>query len=290
MKLGSKQWGDLKFGRTISTACSTGCSFDYNYIGAGSAPGLTGLSPAAFFGSSRRSNLIEWTSTNMSGFVARIGVEQKGDANSDATFGTNGGAAYTTASSASGASTTSSNFRAKNVLSLSYTQGPLRAGAMRESAPTDSKATRAAQWAGVEYDFKVVKVNAQYSVNPNIGGTTVSADGSTAQDHRGKYAWSTAAGVTTYGKGYTLAAIAPVATGLNIGLQYSDNSEQKITARELFAQYSLSKRTTLYAVQTKLDGTATVAATATSSTTNVLGNSAVQPNPSIVGVGIRHTF
>ena len=81
-----------------------------------------------------------------------------------------------------------------------------------------------------------------------------------------------------------------MATGLNIGFQYSDNSEQKITARELFAQYSLSKRTTLYAVQTKLDGTATVAATATSSTTNVLGNSAVQPNPSIVGVGIRHTF
>ncbi len=292
LKLGSKQWGDLKFGRTISTACATGCSYDYNYIGAGSAPGLIGLSPANFCGSSRRSDLVEWTSVNMNGFTARIGIRQKGDLNNDATFITNGGAAYSATSSSAGSSTNGSNFKASTALSLSYQQGALRAAVFQESAPTDSAATRAARWAGAEYDFKVLKANLQYAQNPNIGGATVPGNAGAAPTNRlGQYAWSTAAtGTATYGKGYTVALIAPVATGLNVGLQYADNSEQQIKATELFAQYSLSKRTTVYAVSTKLRGAAAVSAVATSSTTNVVGNSAVAADPGIFGVGLRHTF
>lgn len=291
LKFGGKDFGDFKFGRTISTACAVGCSYDYNFIGAGSAPGLIGLSPANFYGSSRRSDLIEWTSPTMSGWTARVGLRQKGDLNADATFATSGGAAYTSSSSAGGTSTNGSNYKASTALALSYANGPLRAGLFQESAPTDSKATRAARWAGAEYDFKVVKANVQYAQNPNIGGATApSADGTTTASQLGKYGWSTAAGVTTYGKGYTVALIAPVTAGLNIGLQYADNSEQQIKATELFAQYSLSKRTMVYAVNSKLRGAAAISAVATSSTTNVLGNSAVAADPSIIGVGLRHTF
>jgi hypothetical protein len=290
LKLGSKQWGDLKFGRTISTACSVGCSYDYNYIGAGSAAGLTGLSPASFNASSRRSDLIEWTSVPMNGFTARLGVQQKGDLNNDATFATSGGAAYTTSSSSAGTSTTAGNYKAVTAIALSYAQGPLRAGAMQESAATDSKALRANRWAGVEYDFKVLKANVQYSQNSNIGGTAVpTAMGTATTNTVGQYAWHSTAG-TTYGKGYVVAVVAPVATGLNVGVQYADNTEQQIKATELFAQYSLSKRTTVYAVNTKLRGTTAVTAAATDTASNTIGRSAVAADPGIFGIGLRHTF
>jgi len=290
LKLGSKQWGDLKIGRTVSTACSVGCSFDYNYIGAGSAPGLIGLSPANFGGSSRRSDLIEWTSVPMNGFTARIAVQQKGDLNNDATFATNGGAAYTTASSSAGASTTSSNYKPVTAIGLNYVQGPLRAGAMQESAPTDSKALRAHRWAGIEYNFKVLKAAVQYSQNGSIGGTAVpTATGTSTSNTVGLYSWSAVTGAT-YGKGYIVGLVAPVATGLNVGVQYADNTEQQIKATELFAQYSLSKRTTVYAVNSKLRGTLAITATATDTASNAIGKSPVAADPGIFGIGLRHTF
>ena len=60
LKLGSSAWGELKIGRSASTVCSIGCSFDYNYIGAGSAAANTGLSAASWYASSRRSDQIEY--------------------------------------------------------------------------------------------------------------------------------------------------------------------------------------------------------------------------------------
>jgi len=249
LKLGSSSWGDLKAGRTVSTACSMGCSFDYNYIGAANAPALIGLSPANFAGSSRRSNLIEWTSPAMSGFQAKVGYRQRGDNNADSSFATASGTAYSATSSAAGASTTVGNYNNQTALGLSYTNGPLRAAYMQETAPTDALTTRTAKWMGVEYDLGFVKANVQQAVNPNIGGVAspASASVATATDVTGKYGLTTAAGVTTYGKGTTIALVAPVTGKLNVGMQRANNTEQGIKATELFAQYALSKRTTLYA-------------------------------------------
>jgi len=293
LKLGSSSWGDLKVGRTVSTACSMGCSYDYNYIGAGSAMGLIGLSPANFAGSSRRSNLIEWTSPSMSGFQARVGYRQKGDNNADSSFATSGGTLYSAANvTAGGANTTIANYKNQTALGLSYTQGNLRAAYMQETAPTDALTTRTASWMGVEYNFGFVKANVQSATNPNKGGAAAPTDAgnATAKSYTGLYALSTATGVTTYGKGNTVSLVAPVTSKLNIGLQSANNTEQGIKAQELFAQYSLSKRTTLYAVNTKLKGAAAVAKTDVDATNNKVGKSALPADPTIFGFGIRHTF
>lgn len=294
LKLGSSSWGDLKVGRTVSTACAIGCSYNYNYIGAGAADALIGLSPAGFAGSSRRSNLIEWTSPSMSGFQARVGYRQKGDNNADSSFATASGSAYASTSSAGGTSTTIANYKNQTALGLSYTMGNLRAAYMQEGAPTDALNTRTAKWMGVEYNFGFVKANVQSAVNPNKGGAAAPTDASTAtaKDYRGLYALSTAPGVTTYGKGNTIALVAPVTSTLNIGVQRANNTEQEIKATELFAQYALSKRTTIYAVNTKLTGAKAVAkGTAFPSTAdNKLTNSALPADPRVFGFGIRHTF
>jgi len=293
LKLGSSSWGDLKVGRTVSTACAIGCSYNYNYIGAGAADALIGLSPASFAGSSRRSNLIEWTSPSMSGFQARVGYRQKGDNNADSSFATGSGVAYAATSSAAGASTTIANYKDQTALGLSYTMGNLRAAYVQEGAPTDAINTRTAKWMGVEYNFGFVKANVQSATNPNIGGATgpASASVATATDYTGKYALTTATGTTTYGKGTTIALVSPVTSTLNVGIQSSNNTEQSIKAQELFAQYALSKRTTLYAVTTKLSGAKAVSAgAAATGTDNKVTNSALPADPRITGFGIRHAF
>jgi predicted porin len=295
LKLGSNVWGDLKFGRTVSTICSVGCSFDYNYIGAGSAYALVGLSPAANKGSSRRSDLIEWTSPVMSGFTARLGTQLRGDLNADGSFATSAGSAYSATSTGGGANTTVSNYKQVYVVGLNYVNGPFRAALAIETAASDSNAQRDAQYAAAEYNFGFAKVAAGYMVNTNKGGAAVpKVSGTGTDDRTGLYALSTATGTTTYGKGYTLGAVVPVGAW-NFGVQYADNSEQKITATELFAQYSLSKRTTVYAYTTSLSGTKAVAATASQATpatavTAAIQTGAVPTNPTISAVGIRHTF
>jgi len=294
LKLGGA-WGDLKIGRSSSTVCSIGCSFDYNYIGAGSAAGLTGLSPASMGGSSRRSDQIELTLPTMSGFTPRISYRQKGDQNVDGTFGSNGGKAWSTATgadsnTAAGASATVGNYKNVVVAGFNYVNGPLRAGFVMETASTDSLATRTAQWAGVEYDFGFVKANYQASTNPNKGGTAIpTADGSTTTNTTGKYALSAAAGNVTYGAGSIIGLVAPVGN-FNFGVQLANNTEQDIKATELFLQYSLSKRTTLFAYNTKLSGTAATVYTSSTSSPAALGLTALQKDPSISAFGMRHTF
>jgi len=292
LKLGSKAWGDLKVGRTVSTFCSVGCSYDYNYIGSGSAYALVGLSPAINKGSSRRSDLIEWTSPAMSGFTARVATQLRGDQNADGSFASSAGAAYTNASTGGGTATTVGNYKNVYVVGLNYADGPIRAALAMETAATDSKAQRNAQYAAAEYNLGFAKVAAGYMINTNKGGNGVTnADGTGSNNRTGLYALSTATGTTTYGKGFTLGAVVPVGQ-FNLGLQYADNSEQKIKATELFAQYSLSKRTTIYGYTTKLSGTNAVTASSLPVTpvTGSISTGAVPVNPNITAVGIRHTF
>jgi predicted porin len=77
----------------------------------------------------------------------------------------------------------------------------------------------------------------------------------------------------------------------NVGMQYANNSETKVKANELFARYSLSKRTEIYAQTTSLSGAAaTVATGGALVASSALGLTALQADPKISAVGIRHTF
>jgi predicted porin len=90
-------FGSVKVGRSVSTMCSVGCSFDYNYISNGSAAALNGLSAASMRDSSRRANQIEWTTPALiNGLTTRVAVMAKGDAIEDSTFSAGVGASGAT--------------------------------------------------------------------------------------------------------------------------------------------------------------------------------------------------
>jgi len=290
LKLGGS-WGDLKVGRTVSTICSIGCSFDLNYIGANSAFGLLGLSPANNKGSSRRSDLIDLTLPAFNGFQAKVSLQQRGDQNADGTFVTSAGAAYTTASTASGASTTVANYKDVVTIGGTYSSGPLRIAAAMETPASDSLAMRNATFAAAEYNFGFMKATVQSFTNTNKGGSAApNANNSATVNTTGLYTLSTNAGTTTYGKGTGFGVIVPMGAW-NVGMQYANNSETKVKANEVFARYSLSKRTEIYVQTTSLSGAAATTATAAGLTaSSALGLTALQADPKISALGIRHTF
>jgi len=290
LQIGSSAWGQLKIGRSSATVCAIGCSFDYNYIGSGNAAAMTGLSPASFRGSSRRSDQIEFKSKDMNGLTVYASLVQRGDMNADGSFTTSGGASYTTTSTVSGISTTVSDFKNMTTLGAVYVQGPLRIAGFSESASVNSPAVRPGTMLAVEYNFGPFTANVQSNVNPNK--TTWTDAAGAAQSKTGQYSLSTAAGTTTYGKGTVLGVKAPIGN-TTIGVQHANNSETRVKATELFAQYALSKRTTLYAYSTRLTGTSAVSATAVTSTyttVNQLMTGAIAVNPTIYAFGVRHTF
>ena len=287
-------WGELKLGRSVSTMCSIGCSFDYNYIGAGSAYGLIGLSPASNRGSSRRSGQIEFITPSMDGLSGRISLQPRAANNADNSFVTNSGTAYTATSTASGTSTTAAQYKDVVTFGGTYAQGPMRIALAVEQAHIQSSSVRNSMWFGAEYDFGFVKANLQQFTNSNVGKGTDPAG--VAIDATGQTVFSTATGATTYGKGTGISLIAPVGK-FNLGVQYAKNTETTVKSMELFGRYSLSKRTELYAYNTKLTGaTAGVqdAAYANLAAAGAAGfplrKSALQADPSITAIGIRTTF
>ena len=289
LKLGSTAWGEFKFGRSVSTVCSIGCSFDYNYISSGSAAGMTGLSPASFRASSRRSDQIEFKSLDMNGLTVYGSLVQRGDQNADSSFGTSGGAAYTTASSVDGATTTVSDYKNMTTIGAVYVNGPLKIAGVVESASVNNTSVRSGTFVGAEYNFGLFTANFQSTVNPYKAVYSTS-DG-TATTKVGNYSLSNTAG-TTYGKGTVVAVKVPVGAA-TYGVQYANNDETGVKATELFAQYALSKRTTLYAYSTKLSGASAITATSVSSaygTVNNVMSGATPADPSIYAFGVRHTF
>ncbi len=273
-------FGSIKMGRSVSTMCSVGCGFDANLIGNGSALAVLGLSPASFKASSRRSNQIEWTTpTLVPGLTTRVATILKGDAVEDSTF-----------SQTLGSATAGRAYKNVGVLGLNYEQGALSLAYAYETANSNNTATRPAQYAAARYNFGPVIAGLHYAVNDTKG--TSSTVGTTA--------WHSAAGATS-GKGYALSLAAPIGAA-TVGLQYADNTENKTKATELFARYALSKRTQAYAYYTTTSGVTNKGETALISGTtalpsgtvtnnlNALGVSAVQANPTILGLGVRHTF
>ena len=273
-------FGSIKIGRSVSTMCATGCSFDYNGIGAGSAYAMIGVSAANIKASSRRSNQIEYTAPTMvPGLTARLSYVNKGDAVEDSTFSTTLGSA------------TRTDYKAAPTVGLNYAQGPVRVAFAYEGANSDDTAKRAAQFLGAEYDFGVAKVAVSRVVNDTIGGTTATT---------GKTSFHSAAGATS-GKGWGASLAAPIGAA-TVGVQYGSNTENKTKATEMFARYSLSKRTELYSFYGQTSGTVagtetalvtgTTAVTAPTVTNNLnaLGLAAVPAKVGIWGAGVRHSF
>ena len=79
--------GNLKFGRSVSTATSVMGRFDLNGISGASPTAVLGVNVVSWYASSRRSDQIEYTSPAFSGLTARVSYIAKGDANADHTFG-----------------------------------------------------------------------------------------------------------------------------------------------------------------------------------------------------------
>ena len=292
----SGSFGSLKLGRSVSTMCSVGCGFDMNMIGAGNANALNGLSAASVNSSSRRSNQIELTLPTMAGVTARVATIMKGDAVEDSTFNN----ALGSTAAAAGTNNAFLNYKAVYALGLNYANGPLRAAYALETANSDSAARRNAQFAAVDYDFGVVKAVASYTVNGTIGGNFAGGTNVAAKNYIGYTNLSSTAGTST-GKGYGFGLSAPIGAA-TVGVQWSNNTENQTKATELFARYAMSKRTQLYTYYTVTSGVAaagntalisgTTAVTAPTVTNNInaYGVSVIPVNPTVFGLGVRHSF
>jgi|NOAtaT_6_FD_contig_31_4908807_length_1273_multi_13_in_0_out_0_1 predicted porin len=274
-------FGTVKLGRSVSTMCTVGCSYDYNYISNGSAYAVVGVSPANIKASSRRSNQIEWTTpTVLPGLTLRAATILRGDAVEDSTF-----------SSTLGSANAALTYKGVGVLGANYVAGPLRAAIAYEGAASNDSTKRGARFAGFDYDFGMAKVALSYVIN-DTKGNTASTIGTTS--------FRSAAGATS-GKGWGFSVAAPLGAA-TLGVQYADNTENKVKATEVFARYTLSKRTELYGYYTTTSGSlagnetafnttaTTIPTSATSVNINNLGLAAVPAKVNIMGVGVRHTF
>lgn len=269
--------GNFKFGRSVSTATSTMGKFDANGISGASPTAVLGVNVVNWYASSRRSDQIEYTAPAMGGLTARVSYIAKGDASADHTF--SAAAGFSATSTNAGVATTVSNYKDRVTVGLNYDQGPLSIGAVYETKNSDLSATRDAYAVGASYDFGAAKVIASYNQQPTKGG---SANIGTTVLH-------SAAGATS-GKGWGVGVSAPIGAW-TVGVQHARNTENQTKASELFANYALSKRTTVY---TNYGVTSDVVARAAdpvpSTVTNAVRLGAIPANPTMVNVGIRHTF
>ncbi|MFT3719456.1 porin [Pseudorhodoferax sp.] len=248
--LGGASWGLVQLGRTTSIGADVMGTFDLNGTAYSSAYDRGGISGVTWYGSSRRSSQFKYTSPNFGGVVARASFIAKGDQ-----------------ANAQGTNVTSA---AKNQysLGLSYANGPLAIGAVAETKAANGY--RTAYAVGASYNLDVVKVAATYNRRESEG--VKNYNGFVAN---GGNFGSTGTGLAG-GKGWTLAVSAPLGAA-NVGVAYARNTGADIKALEVFANYALSKRTTLYVDYGKGydQNVSAVAAPA---------------NPYAVGLGVVHTF
>lgn len=281
--------GNFKFGRSVSTATSVMGRYDLNGISGASPTAVLGANVVNWYASSRRSDQIEYTSPAFNGFTARVSYIAKGDANADHTFGAAAG--FSATSSAAGTASTAANFKDRIVVGANFEQGPLSVGFVYETKNSDLAVTRDAYAVGASYDLGVAKVAASINQNAAKGGNT-SATGSNllgGANNIGTTVLHSAAGAVT-GKGWGIGISAPIGA-LTLGAQYGANTENDTKATELFANYALSKRTTVYANYGMTKGVVARAADAAPTTvTNALRLGAIPVNPTMINVGMRHTF
>jgi predicted porin len=105
-----------------------------------------------------------------------------------------------------------------------YGNGPLAVGYVAETKRVAGN--RTARAVAGSYDFGVAKV---------VGGYVVRE-------------------TEAAGKGVYVGAVAPVGAVIKVGVQHARNTETDVNATELFANYALSKRTSLYVDYVKRNG------------------------------------
>jgi len=176
---------------------------------------------------------------------------------------------------------TSANTRFDSV-GLNYSSGPLYAGLTYSRARFPAASNFKDQQmllAGAMYDFTVARLHAAYGIEKNARSDFVSAVGSTA-DGTDARSWMLGASMP----------LGPLASKLFASVQKRDGKTQTIAAttfdadRRVYAvgyDYSLSKRTTLYASAAKSKGYGTLAATRAATDF---------ANKREITMGITHTF
>jgi len=244
-------FGAVQLGRSSSVAAKTMGAYDLNGTSYSSALDRAGVSAVTWYGTSRRSDNLQYASPNFGGFVGRASLTLKADATA------NGIAVPATA-------------KDRFALGLTFANGPIAVSGLVETKATS--ALRDAYAFGASYDFGVAKVSAAYN-RRELAGVVGSN--------------SMATGAGTGGKGASIGVVAPIGA-FYVGLQYARNSETKVNATELFGGYNLSKRTKLYLDMVTVRGTTAVAAVAPTAAAN--GLSAIPSNPYSYGFGVVHSF
>jgi len=204
----SGNFGDVKLGRKSSLATESQAGFDLEGVSVASAMALAGVSPVVWYGSSRRSSQITYTTPNLSGFDAALAYINNAD------NGNNG---------------------SRTALRANYANGPIAAGFVAESAATS--ANRTAYGLAGSYDFGVAKavIGWDRSENAAVGALLAAPTTNTGSTFAGQEA----------GQGYYLGVAAPLGA-TTLGAQYANNTAVGIKALEVFANYNLSKRTFVY--------------------------------------------
>lgn len=179
------------------------------------------------------------------------------------------------------AASTSANTRFDEV-GLNYSSGPLYAGLTYSRAKFPAASNFKDQQmmhAGASYDFTVAKLHAAYGIEKGARSDFVSAVGATADGADAK-SWMVGASMP----------LGPLASKLFASVQKRDGKTQTIGAttfdadRRVYAvgyDYSLSKRTTLYASAAKSKGSGTLAPTRAATDF---------ANKREITIGVTHTF
>lgn len=141
-------FGSTRIGRTSSVATQGQAGFDFNGISTSSAMALAGISPVTWYGSSRRNSQLQYTTNNMGGFDAGLGVVLSGDNSNKST----------------------------TQLRANYNAGPLAVGFTTESART--AANRTAFALAGSYNLGAAKIGAGYVRSETVGVTYTATGGS----------------------------------------------------------------------------------------------------------------
>lgn len=274
--LSGKSWGSVDLG--LRTTPGTWAFSGIDPFGSAFGTAALDASMGAQF--MRFSNMIMYTSPNISGFGAAIG------------YSSQTGLAYRGVGIAKETSfSTSEKNRALSV-GLRYANGPLLIAGMYDTymPPSNSaKTTAAKQWnLGATYDLKVVKIHAAYGQNIDgivEGQSTINNAGLSGGDQNTGGGVLFVQGART--SSWMLGLKAPVggASSVFVSVQQmipGGNFKQTIgafssatqTTASLGYTYNMSKRTNLYAYY--------------SYTNNVFMVSQVKANQ--LGVGIRHRY
>ena len=258
--------GAIQFGRSSSLGAKVMGAYDFNGTSYSSAHDRAGISAVTWYGSSRRSDQIQYASPNFAGLTVRAAVTPRGDSTPNGVAVPGGNAA--------------SPVDAKNRYSLgaTYANGPLSVSAIGETKSARNQGLRTAFAAGVSYDLSVVKLGVTYNRRERDGDTAALRNFNT---------FGANGGLAAGGAGWTVGATAPIGAA-NVGIQYARNTEAEIKALELFANYALSKRTRVYTDFVK--GYSMAASAAVAATATAIGQNAIPAKPWAVGVGVVHTF